>query len=94
VGTGVASIAIGNKTVATIADSRFAKMRIGATIDAGATKKVVRISGINLVLIGLSSFSTTIGTYKEFDRSPEVSDPSLTDSKQSALSKFGFPVTH
>jgi hypothetical protein len=90
VGTGVASIAIGNKTVATIADSRFAKMRIGATIDAGATKKVVRISGINLVLIGLSSFSTTIGTYKEFDRSPEVSDPSLTDSKQSALSKYGF----
>ena len=90
VGTGVASIAIGNKTVATIADTRIAKMRIGASIDAGATKKVVRISGINLVLIGLSSFSTTIGTYKEFDRSPEVSDPSLTDSKQSALSKYGF----
>jgi hypothetical protein len=90
VGTGVASIAIGNKTVATIADSRFAKMRIGASIDAGATKKVVRISGINFVLIGLSAFSTTIGTYKEFDRNPEVSDPSLTDSKQNALSKYGF----
>ena len=90
VGTGVASIAIGNKKVATIADSRFAKMRIGASIDAGATKKVVRISGINFVLIGLSAVSTTIGTYKEFDRSPEVSDPSLTDSKQNALSKYGF----
>jgi hypothetical protein len=90
VGTGVASIAIGNKTVATIADSRFAKMRIGASIDAGATKKVVRISGINFVLIGLSAVSTTIGTYKEFDRNPEVSDPSLTDSKQNALSKYGF----
>ena len=90
VGTGAATVAIGNKTVATIADSKVAKLRVGASIDTGASKKVVRISGSNFVLIGLSSFTSTIGTYKEFDRSPEISDPSLSDSKQVAMAKYGF----
>jgi hypothetical protein len=90
VGTGAATVAVGNKTVATIADSKVAKLRVGASIDTGATKQVVRISGSNFVLIGLSSFTSTIGTYKEFDRSPEISDPSLTDSKQITLAKYGF----
>ena len=90
VGVGTATVAIGNKTIATIADSKIAKLRVGATIDNGATKKVVRISGSNFVLIGLSSFSSTISGFKEFDRSPEVSDPSLTDSKQAVLAKYGF----
>ena len=90
VGTGAATIAIGNKTVATITDSKVAKLRVGASIDTGASKKVVRISGSNFVLIGLSSFTSTIGTYKEFDRSPEISDPSLSDSKQVAMARYGF----
>ena len=90
VGTGAATVTIGNKTVATIVDSKVTKLRVGANIDTGATKKVVRISGSNFVLIGLSSFTTTIGNFKEFDRSPETSDPSLTDTKQIALAKYGF----
>ena len=90
VGTGAATIAIGNKTVATIADSKVAKLRIGASIDAGATKKVVRVSGSNFVLIGLSSVTTTLGTLKEVDRAPAITDPSLTDEKQVKLAKLGF----
>jgi len=90
VGTGAATVSVGNKTVATIADSKVAKLRIGATVDVGATKKVVRVSGSNFVLIGLSSVTTTLGTLKEVDRAPAISDPSLVDSKQVALSKFGF----
>jgi hypothetical protein len=90
VGTGAATVLIGNKTVATIADSKVAKLRIGARIDAGSTKKVVRVSGSNFVLIGLSSVTTTLGTLTELDRPPAISDPSLTDSKQLALSKLGF----
>jgi hypothetical protein len=90
VGAGAATVAIGNKTVATIADSKVAKLRVGASIDTGESKKVVRISGSNFVLIGLSSFTSTIGTYKEFDRSPEISDPSLSDSKQVVMAKYGF----
>ncbi|CAN2166837.1 hypothetical protein MCEBALA9_01357 [Candidatus Nanopelagicaceae bacterium] len=90
VGTGAATIAVGNKTVATIADSKVTKLRIGATVDVGASKKVVRVSGSNFVLIGLSSVTTTLGTLKEVDRAPAISDPSLVDSKQVALAKLGF----
>ncbi len=90
VGTGAATVVIGNKTVATIADSKVAKLRMGASIDTGAAKKVVRISGSNFVLIGLSSVTSTIGNYKKVFRSPEIIDPSLSDSKQSTLNKYGF----
>jgi hypothetical protein len=90
VGAGAATVAVGNKTVATIADSKAAKMRIGASIDVGTAKKVVRISGSNFVLIGLTSVATTLGTLKEFDRTPAITDPSLTDEKQVKLAKLGF----
>jgi hypothetical protein len=90
VGTGAATVSVGNKTVATIADSKAAKLRIGATVDVGASKKVVRVSGSNFVLIGLSSVSTTLGSLKEVDRAPTISDPSLVDSEQIALAKLGF----
>ena len=93
VGTGAATVAIGNKTVATIADSKVAKLRVGASVDTGASKKVVRISGSNFVLIGLSSFTSTLSTFKDFDRSPEISDPSLSDSKQVAMAKYGFKAS-
>jgi hypothetical protein len=90
VGTGAATVAVGNKTVATIADSKVAKLRIGATVDVGASKKVVRVTGSNFVLIGLSSFTTTLGVLKDLDRAPAITDPSLTDEKQVKLAKFGF----
>lgn len=89
-GTGAATVSVGNKTVATVADSKVAKLRIGATIDVGESKKVVRVSGSNFVLIGLSSFTTTLGTFKDLDRAPAISDPSLSDEKQVKLAKYGF----
>ena len=89
-GTGAATVSVGNKTVATVADSKVAKLRIGATIDVGASKKVVRVAGSNFVLIGLSSFTTTLGILKNLDRAPAISDPSLSDEKQIKLAKFGF----
>jgi hypothetical protein len=90
VGTGAATVLVGNKIVATIADSKVAKLRIGARIDAGSVKKTVRISGSNFVLIGLTSVTTTLGSLKEFDRLPAFTDPSLTDEKQVKLAKLGF----
>ena len=89
-GTGAATVAVGSKTVATIANSKVAKLRIGASLDVGSGKKVVRVSGSNFVLIGLSSFTTTLGTLTEFDRAPAISDPSLSDEKQVKLAKLGF----
>jgi hypothetical protein len=90
VGTGAATVSIANKTVAAIADSKVAKLRVGATVDVGASKKVVRVSGSNFVLIGLSSVTTTLGSLEEVERAPAISDPSLVDSKQVALAKLGF----
>jgi hypothetical protein len=90
VGTGAATVSVGTKNVATIADSKAAKLRIGATIDLGSSKKVVRVTGSNFVLIGFSSFTTKLGTLTDLERAPEVSDPSLTDEKQVKLAKFGF----
>jgi len=90
VGAGAATVAVGNKTVATIADSKVAKLRIGATVDVGSSKKVVRVSGSNFVLIGLASISTSLGALQEIERAPAISDPSLSDGKQANLAKFGF----
>jgi hypothetical protein len=90
VGSGAATVAVGNKTVATIADSKVAKLRIGASVDVGVAKKVVRISGSNFVLIGLASVTTTLGALKEIVRAPVISDPSLSDEKQAKLAKLGF----
>ena len=90
VGAGAATVAVGNKTVATIADSKVAKLRIGAKIDVGSSKKVVRVSGSNFVLIGLASVTTTLGVLKDFERTPAISDPSLSDEKQAKLAKLGF----
>ena len=90
VGAGAATVAVGNQTVATIADSKVAKLRIGATVDVGTAKKVVRVSGSNFVLVGLASITTTLGTLKEIERAPAVSDPSLADDKQVKLAKYGF----
>jgi hypothetical protein len=89
-GSGAATVSVGNKTVATVTDSKVAKLRIGATIDVGASKKVVRVTGSNFVLIGLSSFTTSLGSLKDLDRAPAISDPSLSDEKQVKLAKFGF----
>ena len=90
VGTGAAKVTMGKKTLATIADSKVAKLRVGATIDVGVGRKVVRVTGSNFVLIGLSSFTTTLGALKDLDRAPAISDPSLSDEKQVKLAKLGF----
>jgi len=90
VGTGAATVSVGNKTVAIIADSKVAKLRAGATVDLGTSKKVVRVSGSNFVLIGLASFTTTLGVLKDLERTPAISDPSLSDEKQVKLAKLGF----
>ncbi|MFM1967398.1 MAG: hypothetical protein RL590_255, partial [Actinomycetota bacterium] len=89
-GAGAATVAVGGKTVASIAQNKSKSLVMSQKIDLGSTKKVVRVSGSNFVLIGLSSLTTTLGTLKELDRTPAITDPSLTDSKQVALAKLGF----
>jgi hypothetical protein len=89
-GAGAASIAVGGKTVATVAESKSKSLFMSGTLDIGATKKVVRVSGSNFVLLGLASVKTTLGVLKEIDRAPAISDPSLSDVKQAKLAMLGF----
>ena len=93
VGTGAAVVSAGAKTLATIPDSKLAKLRIGASVDAGVGAKVIRISGSNFVLIGLATVAASFTQVKDLDRLPAISDPSLSDAKQSALAKFGFTAS-
>ena len=89
-GSGSASIAVGNKTIGSVAENKTKTLVTSGTIDVGATKKVVRISGTNFVLIGLVSVSTTLGTLKQIESPSVANDPSLSDEKQLKLSKMGF----
>ena len=90
VGTGAAVVSAGTKTLATILDSKVAKLRIGASIDTGIGTKVIRISGSNFVLIALATVAASFTNVEDLDRLPAVSDPSLSDAKQIAMAKFGF----
>ena len=89
-GSGSATIAVGNKTVGSVAENKTKSVVTSGTIDVGSTKKVVRISGSNFVLIGLVSVSTTLGNLTEIESPSVANDPSLTDEKQLKLSKMGF----
>jgi hypothetical protein len=89
-GSGGATVSVGNKTVASITENKSKSMMMSATIDVGSSKKVVRITGSNFVLVGLASITTSVGALKELERLPAISDPSLTDTKQVALARLGF----
>ncbi len=89
-GAGAATVSVGNKTVASITENKSKSLTMSTTIDVGSSKKVVRITGSNFVLVGLASVTTSVGALKELDRLPTITDPSLTDSKQVALAKLGF----
>jgi len=92
VGTGSATVTVSNSKVATIADSKVAKMRVGARVEIGEAKKVIRLTGSNFVAVGASSTAATFANEKPLARTPAEVDESLEDSKQLALSKFGFNV--
>jgi hypothetical protein len=84
-GAGSATVAVGGKTVKSITTS--------GSFDVGSTKKVVRISGSNFVLVGLASVTTTLGYLREIASPPAVIDASLTNEKQAKLAKLGFRAT-
>jgi hypothetical protein len=89
-GSGVATVAVGGKTVATVSESTAKALVTSGTIDVGATKKTIRISGSNFLLVGLASVTTTLGTLKQIERAPISNDLSLSDEKQVKLAKLGF----
>jgi hypothetical protein len=92
VGSGASTVTVSNKVVATIADSKAAKLRVGARVEIGKTKKVIRLTGSNFVAVGANTATATFTNEKLLARTPAEVDESLDDPKQLALSKFGFNV--
>jgi hypothetical protein len=90
VGAGSAAVAVGGKTLGTVTESKSKSLASTGSFDIGAGKKVVRITGSNFVLVGLSAVTTTLGSLTEIDSPPATRDTSLTDAKQAKLAKLGF----
>ena len=93
VGAGASTVTLGSKNLATIADSKLTKQRVGASVDVGPVKKVVRITGSNFVLVALASVSANFTNQKDLERLPAITDTTVKDEKQAALSKFGFTAS-
>jgi hypothetical protein len=89
-GTGAAVVSAGSKTLAKIADSKVAKLRVAASVDLGSNKQVLRVTGSNFVLVAINSINATFANTVNLDRAAAVVDSSLTDTKQAALAKYGF----
>ena len=89
-GTGAAVVSTGSKTLATIVDSKVAKVRVAASVDVGSAKQVLRVTGSNFVLVAINTVTATFTNTVNLDRAAAVVDSSLTDTKQAALAKYGF----
>jgi len=89
-GTGAAVVTVGSKNLATIADSKSAKVRVGASVDVGKNKQVLRVTGSNFVLVAINSVNAIFTNTVNLDRAAAVTDSSLTDTKQAVLAKYGF----
>ena len=93
VGAGSAVVSVGGKAVANISDSKITKVRVGASIDVGKTKRIVRVSGSNFTIFGLGLVTSTFQNINNLDRLPTLIDLSLLDPEQSALAQYGFNST-
>ena len=92
-GAGSAVVTTGTTTVATIANSTAAKLRLVASLNFNKDRKVIRITGSNFVLLGTVTASGSFTNVTNLDRTPPALDTSLTDPKQLALSALGFNAT-
>ena len=90
VGAGTATVVTGATTLATIAQSTSTKLRVGATIALSKAKKTIRVTGSNFVLYGIATTTGSFTNVANLDRSAPANDTSLAESKQLALSAFGF----
>ena len=89
-GSGSAQIQVG-----TAAKENFDAQKVGTAFktfafDTNLSRKTIRVTGKNFVLIGLMQSKLTFQPSISIERSPGIEDPSLSDPAQLALSKFGF----
>ncbi len=89
-GSGSAQIQVG-----TAAKENFDAQKVGTAFktfafDTNLSRKTIRVTGKNFVLIGLMQSKLTFQPSISIERSPAIEDSSLSNPTQLALSKFGF----
>ena len=92
IGQGAAEVFVSSKVVAKVSVSTSTILRFSSSVLLGTRNKVVRVSGSNFVLAGLSKFNYKTGTFLPIARGPEFPDPSLEDATQRSLSNLGFRI--
>jgi len=90
VGEGEATVALTGKSVAKVSASSSKSLRTGATVDIGVRNRVLRITGSNFTLAGIATVDLSITNLRDTPRSPSATDPSLTESLQKNMAKYGF----
>jgi len=90
VGEGEATVALTGKNVAKVSASSSKSLRTGATVDVGVRNRVLRITGSNFTLAGIATVDLSITNLRDTPRSPSATDPSLTETVQKNMAKYGF----
>jgi hypothetical protein len=91
-GSSAAEILVSSRSIAKIARATKEEVRSFSLPDFGRSKKVVRISGTNLILVGVTSVRLEFGAVTEFEAKAPTSDPTLNESIQRRMANFGFNV--
>ena len=89
-GSSAAEIYVSSKLVSKVAKASKEELRSISIADLGRSKKVVRVSGTNLILLGFASVKVEFGTVTEFEAKAPVVDPTLNESVQKRMANFGF----
>ncbi len=89
-GEGEASVALTGKPVSKVSYVTSKSLRAGAVVEIGIRKRVVRVSGSNFTLAGIATVNLSITNLREAPRTPSATDPSLTESIQKNMYKYGF----
>ena len=67
-----------------------AKEYPGAIVDVGARSRVLRITGSNFTIVGIASVNIAITNLKDVVRIPTATDPSLSETLQKSMVRYGF----
>jgi hypothetical protein len=92
VGEGEATLALTGKSVGKVPFTNSKSLRTGATLEIGTRNRVLRVTGSNFTLAGVATLNLNISNLRDFARLPGATDPSLSESIQKNMVKYGFNV--
>jgi hypothetical protein len=89
-GSGSAQVQVGSGAKEKVDASKNGATYRAFSVDTGASRKTIRVTGKSFILVGIAQSKLAFGTTSNIERSPVVEDLSLNDPAQRALSQYGF----